>query len=424
MTEKNEIWKLVNRLFPICRSLTGNGVRQTLHILQENIPLQIHEVPSGTKAFDWTVPNEWNIKDAYIKDLKGNKLIDFQQNNLHVVGYSIPFQGVISYKELEQHLHSLPNAIPYVTSYYQPYWGFCLTDAQKALFKKESSYEVKIDSTLEPGSLTYADLIIPGKSEKEILISTYICHPSLANNEVSGPVVATFLAKTLLQQKNLHYTYRFVFIPETIGSIVYLSLHKDKLKKDVIAGYVVTCVGDPNPFSYLQSPWENNLTDRMTRHILQHSGEPFKLYPFLDRGSDERQYCSPKIDLPVGSLMRTKYGIYPEYHTSLDNLQFITADALQGSIQMYLKCLNALDGNHIYEAVNYCEPQMGKRGLYPNLSKGELKKEVRVLMNLLAYSDGAHDLLAIAEKLNCSVLDLIPAATLLESHNLLKRVKK
>ncbi|MBA3722582.1 MAG: DUF4910 domain-containing protein [Parachlamydiaceae bacterium] len=427
LPSENKIWDLTTRLFPICRSITGNGVRQTLTLLKEQIPIQIHEVPSGTKVFDWTIPPEWNIDDAYIKDPEGNRIVDYRKNNLHVLNYSISFEGKLSLKELDSHLHSIPeqpDAIPYVTSYYQPQWGFCLSQNQRDQLRDDVQYDVKINSSLKEGSLTYADFIIPGSSKDEILISTYICHPSMANNEISGPVVATFLAKILKSYKDLYYTYRFVFIPETIGSITYLSLHKDELKKNVVAGYVITCVGDPNPFSYLQSRAENTLTDRITMHILKNTEEQFHLYSFLDRGSDERQYCSPGIDLPIGSLMRSKYGSYPEYHTSLDNLNYITAEALEGSLKKYLQCIEALEHNHVYQNMYFCEPQLGRRGLYSNLSKKNSADDVRLMMNLLAYCDGEKDLLAIAEKLNCSIFELIPLVTLLYSHDLIKKINK
>ena len=425
--KKEDLWQLALRLFPICRSITGNGTRQTLSLIQKQLPeLQIHEIPSGTQAFDWTVPNEWNITDAYIKAPDGTRLVDFQKNNLHVVGYSVPFEGKLRLQELIPHLYSLPelpDAIPYVTSYYEPRWGFCLAENERKKLKDEVVYDVKIASTLKPGSLTYADLLIPGKSKKEILISTYICHPSLANNELSGPVVATFLAKEILSKKQNErfYSYRFVFVPETIGSICYLSQHHELLKKNVIAGYVITCVGDDHSFSYLESRQESSLTDRLTKHVLSCTGKSFTLYSYLERGSDERQYCSPGIDLPIGSLMRSKYGTYPEYHTSLDNLELISAEALFGSLQMYLKCFEALDQNHTYKTILPCEPQLGKRGLYPSLSTRDSAKNVRLMMNFLAYADGKRDLLSIAEKLNCSIFELIPMASLLHAEKVIEQ---
>ena len=420
-----QMYKLVKRLFPICRSITGNGVRKTLNIIQEKIPITQKEIASGTKVFDWTVPDEWNIKDAYVKDEKGNRIIDFKKSNLHIVGYSIPFRGKLSLKELKEHLYTLPEqpeVIPYITSYYKRRWGFCLTHNFYKKLKK-GIYEVNIDSTLQPGSLTYGELIIKGKTDEEILISTYICHPSLANNELSGPVISTYLAKYLLNRKEKpRYTYRIIFIPETIGSISYLSLHKDHLKKNVIGGYVVTCIGDPGPFSYLQTRQENTLIDRVTIHALKNSEKEYKIYNFLERGSDERQYNSPGVDLPIGSLMRAKYGRYPEYHTSADNLDFITSKALFESLEMYKLCINILEKNFKYVTTIPCEPQLGKRGLYPTLSTKTSGKSVRDMMNLLAYCDGKNELLYIAEKINRPIRSLFPIVEQLMNNKLIKIV--
>ena len=405
------MYSLMSGLFSICRSITGNGVRETLNKINDIIPLKINEVPTGTKVFDWTVPDEWNIKDAYVKDQDGNRIIDFKKSNLHVVGYSIPFEGKLGLEELKENLYTLleqPNLIPYVTSYYEKRWGFCLSH-NEFLKLKEDLYDVKIDSTLEPGHLTYADLVIDGRTEDEILISTYVCHPSMANNELSGPVVSTFLAKHLLELKDkLFYTYRFVFCPETIGSIAYLSQHLDHLKGKVIGGYVITCIGDPGPFSYLMTKGENSLVDRITLHAVKHSNYEYRLYSFLDRRSDERQYNSPGIDLPVGSLMRTKHASYPEYHTSADNLDFVTADALDESLKMYIRCIEIFENNHSYESVVLCEPQLGRRGLYPSLSRKGSSTSSRMMKDIISYSDGSNDLLWIADKINIPVWELYP----------------
>ncbi len=418
-----EMYSLARRLFPICRSLTGDGVRETLSILREIIPIETHEVPSGTQAFDWEIPPEWNIRDAYIKDDTGKRVVDFAESNLHVVGYSIPFEGRLSLQELNEHLYSLPeqpDLIPYITSYYSPRWGFCLTHRQRETLA-EGTYEVCVDSTLEPGSLTYADLLIKGSSDRQILISTYVCHPSMANNELSGPIVATFLARQLLELKNLRYSYRFVFAPETIGSIVYLSKHLEELREKVIAGYVVTCAGDPGPFSYLQTPNGDSLVDKVTKHVLENSGEEYMLYDFLTRGSDERQYCSPGVNLPIGSLMRTKYGEYP-YHTSGDNLSFVTAGGLAGSLALYGRCLETIEQNATYRVTVCGEPQLSKRGLYPTLSTKESGKLVRRMMNLLAFSDGSRDLLSVAERIGEPVWELFPIVDRMLEHDLLERV--
>ncbi len=415
---------LLTRLFPLCRSITGNGVRETFRILQEYIPLKIMEVPSGTRVFDWTIPDEWNISDAYIMDSSGHRVVDFRNSNLHVIGYSVPIEGKMTLRELKPHLHSLPDQpdlIPYVTSYYQRTWGFCLPHSQLQALK-DDIYEVKIISSLEPGHLTLGEFVLPGQTRREILFSTYICHPSLANNELSGPVLTVFLANHFLNKETPYYTYRFVFVPETIGAITYLSLNKDALQKNVVAGYVVTCVGDPGPFSYLKSRHEETLTDRITMHVLQQSGLPFKIYDFLSRESDERQYCAPGIDLPIGSLMRSKYHEYPEYHTSADDLTFVTPEGLADSLKMYMCCIAAIEQNHRYRAKILCEPQLGRRGLYPNLSKKNSTLYVKHMMDLLAYCDGQKDLLWIAEKLKVSFETLVPLVRTLIEHDVIERV--
>jgi len=422
----NKIYKWVEDLFPICRSLTGNGVRETLKYFQNLLPeLQIHEVPSGTKVFDWTVPDEWNIYDAYIADEQGNRIVDFKEHNLHVMGYSEPVDEIMTFKELDQYLYSLPelpNAIPYVTSYYERRWGFCITENQrdKLRINPEAKYHIKIDSTLEPGNLTYGELIIPGSTDKEIFYSTYICHPSMANNELSGPTVTTAIAQYIASIKKRKYTYRIIFIPETIGSITYLSMHAKDMINKTIAGFNVNCLGDEHTYSHLPSKQENSLADRVARHVLSHHADDYIQWSFLERGSDERQYCSPGIDLPVTSIMRSKYGTYPEYHTSLDDLSFVTANGLQGSYEAHIKCIEVLEENEKFKSKVYCEPQLGKRGLYPTISRTNTYQTIEDMMNIIIYSDGNNDLLSIAELSGVYVGKLIPIAKKLLEEDLLE----
>jgi aminopeptidase-like protein len=394
--------QLCKQLYPINRSITGNGVRESLRVIQKEIPIRIHEIPSGTPVLDWTVPREWNVSEAYIIDLTtGKKIVDFRDCNLHLVGYSIPVDQGMDFDELKSHLFTLedqPDAIPYITSYYKEFWGFCIAYNDYKKIDRSARFYVRIKSELKTGSLTYADLVIPGGSEKEIFISTYICHPSMVNNELSGPVVATSLADWVDKMENRKYSYRFVFIPETIGSITYLSLHLDQLKRNVIGGYNITCVGDERNFSYLPSRYGNTLADKISVHVLRHS-VPYRTYTFLDRGSDERQYCAPGVDLPVCSIMRTKFGDYPEYHTSLDNFDLVTEAGLQGSLDIYKKCIEAFEKNFIPKVKVLGEPQLGRRGLYPSLSTKDTRRIVGNMMNFIAYADGTNDLIDICDRI-------------------------
>lgn len=415
--------QLMRRLWPICRSITGEGVRQTLSIISEYIPdIKIHEIPTGAQCFDWQVPKEWSIKDAYIKDADGNKIISFADNNLHVVNYSTPIDKIISLEELLPHLHSLPEqptAIPYVTSYYKESWGFCISDKLKENLRP-GNYHVFIDSDHKQGNLTYADLVIEGKTDREILISTYVCHPSMANNELSGPCVSTMLGEWLLKQ-DLYYTYRVVYVPETIGAICYLSKHLDELKEKVVAGYVVTCVGDERAWSFMPSRDGNSYSDHLARHVLDASGINYQEYSFLERGSDERQYCSPGIDLPVSSIMRSKYATYPEYHTSLDNMEFVTAAGLEEALNMYINVIKAIEADCYPVSQVLGEPMMSKRGLRATTGKVGSATDSIDLMNVLAYADGSKTLLDIAKLIGKPIWELAPVLDCLVECELIKK---
>ena len=418
-----KMYELIKKLFPINRSLSGEGVRKTLKILQsENPELNIYEIKSGTRVFDWTVPKEWNCKEAYIITPDGKKICDYNKNNLHLVQYSIPFEGEVDLDELQKHLYSLPKlpgAIPYVTSYYKERWGFCISENERKKLKP-GKYKVVIRSELKEGVLNYADIVIPGKSDKEIMFSTYICHPSMANNELSGPVLATFLAKYVKNLDN-HYTYRFIFAPETIGSLIYLSKHLNHLKKKVIAGFILTCVGDERAYSYMPSRYGDTLADKAALNILEYDIKDYKKYSFLQRGSDERQYCAPGVDLPVCSVMRSKYAEYPEYHTSLDNLELVTPKGLEESFNIYKKIIDVLENNFYYKVTVLGEPQLGKRGLYPDACTPDTDYDLAFLYrNFLAYADGKNDLIDIANIIGISADRLIDIAKLFEKHNLIK----
>lgn len=404
-----EMHDLANVLFPICRSLTGEGVRETLKIISREIPIKINEVPTGTKVFDWSVPKEWNIRDAYIITPDGEKICEFKKKNLHVLGYSTPINKLISLNELQDHLYSIPNqpdAIPYVTSYYDERWGFCISHKDR-LKLVDGVYHVFIDSYLEDGSLTYGELIIPGETNKEVFLSTYVCHPSMANNELSGPVVTIALAKFIKALKNRRYTYRIIFIPETIGSIVYLSKKLYHLKEHVDAGFNITCIGDERCYSYLPSRHGNTLSDKAALHVLKHTDRNFKSYTWLDRGSDERQYCAPGVDLPIATIMRSKYGEYPEYHTSLDDLSLVTPSGLEGGYKALKKAIEIIEKNTFPRINVLGEPQLGKRGLYPTLSTKKSGVKVRKMMDFISFCDGKHSLLEIAELINTPFHDLV-----------------
>ena len=412
-----EMYDLIAELFPICRSITGNGVRQTLGRLHQLIPLIVHEVPTGTQVFDWTVPREWNIKDAYIKNSKGEKVVDFQKSSLHVLNYSVPVNKVVSLNELKEHLFTLPDRpdlIPYKTSYYSENWGFCLSHHQ-LLALADGDYEVVIDSTLEEGSLTYGELYLEGEEEEEVLISCHICHPSLANDNLSGMSLSALLAKHLAMAVR-RYSYRFLFIPGTIGSITWLSLNEASVDR-VKHGLVISGVGDSGRITYKKSRRGDAEIDRAVQHVLAHCGEPHSIREFHPYGYDERQYCSPGFNLPVGRLSRTAYGEYPEYHTSGDNLEFVRPQSLGRSFSTVLEILQVLEGNRVHRSMNpKCEPQLGKRGLYSTIGMNEL-----ALLWVLNLSDGNHDLLAIAEKSGIAFRDVEQASDVLIRHHLIAR---
>ncbi len=420
----NEIHALAKRLWGINRSITGEGVRHTFAEIKNIIPsLQVHSVPSGSSVFDWTIPKEWKVNDAYIIAPNGDKICKFSDNNLHLLGYSIPFKGKMSLTELKEHLYTLPeqpNAIPYITSYYKERWGFCLThDHFESLVDGE--YEVFIDSKLFDGVLNYGEILIKGATDREIFLSTYICHPSMANNELSGPTVVTYLAKWLVKQEKLRYSYRIIFIPETIGSITYLSLHYKEMKERVIAGFNVTCVGDDRAYSYVPSRNGKTVSDQIALHVLKWIEPNFVKYNWFDRGSDERQYCAPGIDLPIASIIRTKYGMYPEYHTSLDNLEtVVTPNGLDGGYWAIRRAIEALERNKKYIVSVLGEPQMGKRGLYPTLSTKKSGEEVRLMMDFISLCDGRTSLLNIADRMNLPIWDLYDLCDKLEEHRLLE----
>lgn len=391
--------------------------------------MKISEIPSGTRCFDWTVPPEWNVKDAWVKDSTGKKVIDFKKNNLHLLGYSEKFSGRMKLGELKEHLYSLPSqpdVIPYLTSYYKRRWGYCVSDRQLKKMKN-GTYDVMIDSELnENGSMTIGEAYLPGSTKKEILLSTYICHPSMANNELSGPLVTAFLCKKLTEKKNRKYNYRILFLPETIGAIYYLSKHGDKLKERLAAGFVVTCIGDKGKFTYKKSRRGNTLADSATLHVLKQNEKKYNVEDFFPTGSDERQYCSPGFDLPVGSLMRSRYGMYKEYHTSADNKSFISFKSMERSIERYAEILDVIEANTVYRN-NFpnCEPNLGKRDLYPSLgSQKGTTEAVNAMMWVLNLSDGHHDLIDIANRSEINFKSIQEAALRLTEKGLIEEIKR
>lgn len=424
-----QIYQLAEKLFPICRSITGIGVRETLAILAEYIDnfgtdydLKIYQVPSGTRVFDWTIPKEWNIREAWIESETGERIIDFKEHNLHVMGYSTPIDKWVELEELKEHIYTEPNqpdVIPYVTSYYKENYGFCMSETQKKSLPS-CRYHMYIDSELFDGNLTYGEVIIPGESKEEIFISTYICHPSMANNECSGPSLSAELIRFICSMKERRYTYRFVFLPETIGAITYLSKNLDYMKKHIIAGFNLSCVGDERDYSMVETRYADTLADRVLKNVLTYHSK-YTLYSFLKRGSDERQYCAPGIDLPVVCFCRSKFSEYPEYHTSADNMDFITPRGLGGSYEVMTQVISALEYNSFYRTTVLCEPQLGKRGLYSNISKKGINgKDVDTLLDFIAYADGKNDLIEISNMIGVAIKTLIPIINILKENDLVE----
>jgi aminopeptidase-like protein len=417
-----EMHGLIAELYPICRSITGDGVRESLRIIQQRIPLTVHEVPTGTRVFDWTVPKEWNIRDAYIKNSRGERVVDFRKSNLHVVSYSVPVKARMRLEELRGHLHSHPEHpdwIPYRTSYYNENWGFCLPHRQLTELEDEE-YEVCIDSTLEEGHLTYGEYYLPGESRDEVLISCHICHPSLCNENLSGVSLVTLLARAL-KKLSRRYSYRFLFLPTTIGSITWLAVNQDRVPA-IKHGLVAACVGDPGRLTYKKSRRGDAAIDRAAAHILRHSAAEYEVIDFTPYGFDERQFCSPGFNLPMGVLTRSRHDCYPEYHTSADNLDLVQPQYLADSFIKYRSILDLLEKNRKYRSLNpHCEPQLGKRGLYRRVGgQAGGRVEELPLLSVLNMSDGNHDLLDIAERSGLDFESVKVAADALRESGLLE----
>jgi aminopeptidase-like protein len=427
---------LLRQLFPICRSITGNGTRQTLNLLREITPFDLYEIPSGTACYDWIIPDEWNVRDAYVADSTGRRVIDFQENNVHLVNYSIPFEGMLTYYELAPHLYTLPdlpNAIPYRTTYYNRAWGFCLTHEQFQKLDRNDKYHVVVDTTLAPGSLTYGEAILPGISGQEYLVTTYVCHPSLANDNLSGVVLWTLLLAELRKRAStgsaLRHSYRFVIAPETIGALAYISRNEQAVRA-LVGGFVATTVAGPGRFGY-KSTWRgDSVIDRVVRLTFKELNLDYVEHPFEVNGSDERQYSTPGLRVPVGTICKDKYYEYAYYHTSLDNLDFVHADALVATLKLYLGAIEKLEQNRTYRSLNPIgEPMLGKRGLYPKMGGGLKQKaagnapqvsELDVIRWLLFFADGQTSLLDIAEKTGLPVQQLHEVAKKLMLNKLLE----
>lgn len=425
MTKKS-IFKLAKKLWPIHRTIVGPGIRTSLKVIKsEQNLIKIKSVKTGTKVYDWKIPKEWEVKDAWIK-YNNRKVVDYKKNNLHIVGHSIAIDKKINFNELKKKIHHIKriqNAVPYVTSYYKKYWGFCMS-YKKFKKLKSGQYHVFIDTKFKKGNLNYGELVFKGKSKKEILFSTYLCHPSLANNEISGPCVNTFLTKYVENIKDRYYTYRFIFIPETIGSITYISKKFSHLKKNLLAGFNISCVGDERAYSYVSSRKGDTMADYVANKILYQVDKKFKKYDWLSRGSDERQFCSPGVDLPICTISRSKFGEYPEYHNSLDTLgKVVTTKGLSSSLKLLKKIVVHFENNFYYNSVHKCEPFMTKRKLYNSLSKFNQSKKDNYLMNVLSSCDGKTDFDTICKINKLSKIKALKAVRILIKKNLIHKTK-
>lgn len=429
MTEGRQMYDLCKKIFPIVRSITGDGVRETYRILKEWLgdicTFNIYEIPTGTKVFDWTIPQEWSIRGAYIEDESGKRILDYKDHCLSVVGYSRPVDKWVTLEELKELIHTQPDqpdVLPYVTSYYTERYGFCMTENQKRSLQP-GHYHIVIDSELKDGFLTCADVILPGETEEEVLFSTYSCHPTMANDNCSGMVLSVQMIRYIVSMPKRKYTYRFVFGPETIGIIAYLS-ERDRwktIRKNTRAGFVFSCVGDDREYSIIHSQSGKSLSDRVLMNVLKYrESEKVKEYSFLERGSDERQYNSPGIDLSVAGFCRSKYWMFPEYHTSADDLTVVSPEGFQGSFDVMKEVVDTLEANEIYRTVTPCEPQLGKRGLYPAFSQKGVWDSVQMMMDVLLYANGERDLLTLSEDIKAPVCELLPIIQKLKAAGLIK----
>lgn len=417
--------ELLLELFPLNRSLTGEGLRESLRIICRYVPLDILEYPSGMECFDWKVPDEWNVRDAYVLDPSGNKIIDFHDNNLHLLGYSVPFEGTVDCATLKEHLYTLPDqpdAIPYVASFYERRWGFCISHEQYTGLS-EGEYQVRIDASLEPGSLSIGEGRIKGRSDREILLHSYLGHPSMANDQLSGPMSLLLIYRWLLEHReDLRYSYRILFTPETVGTISYLSTHLVELQDKVIAGYVLAFTGDAAALTYKWSKDSDALANRAMMNACFACEEEVRIRPYHPLGADERQFNAPGINLPVGCLMRSAPGEYPEYHTSKDDLSIISEKSIRGAAQMTIGAIMNLEANCQLTPVHlYCEPKLDKLGLYPTLGKNVKGKHLgREILSVWGLSDVAQDLIEVGDRLHKSAYDLREACGLAESAGLIK----